>query len=393
MLKSHGMQDGNSSEKKLKVCIVVTKGVWGGAQKYVYNLAVNLSKDLFDVWVITGEGDILKKRLQEKNINVISIKSLRRDIYTVSELKSFFKLFIEILRIRPDILHLNSPKAGGLGSLIGRILFIKKIIYTSHGWTFNEDRPVIQNSLILFFSWIIVFLCHRTIVIAPREEEQIKSLPFINPKKIVMISNGIEPTDFVKKEIARKKLLEIIQTSDFKLPTSALWIGTISELHKNKGIVFAIEALRKISHQFVFVVIGEGEERKNLEKDIEKCNLKGKVFLVGFMDNAASYLRAFDIFVLSSIKEGLPYTILEAGMAELPVIASSTGGIPDIIQNGQTGILTTKGRPGEIIRALEYLIDNPNEREKFAKNLKLKVESEYSIHAMLECTQKIYLDT
>ena len=377
-----------ATEKRKKICFVITKGVWGGAQKYVYNIAVELPKDEYDVVVVTGAGDVLKEKLEEKGIRVRIIENLRRDISILSEIKSFFTLFRIILSERPDVLHLNSPKAGGLGSLIGRILFIKKIIFTAHGWTFNEKRPLYQNTAILVFSWLTILFSHKVIVIAPREEEQAKSLPLVNNRKIILIRNGTEDIGFFDREKARE---ELAMKAGLNPKDRSLWVGTIAELHRNKGYSYAIEAVSKIKTDFVYIIIGEGEERKNLEELIKKYGLENKVFLAGFIGiNAKEYLKAFDIFMLTSIKEGLPYTILEAGLASLPVIASSVGGIPDIIENGKSGILTTKARSGEITRALEYLIDKPAERKLFGENLKAKVEKDFSLAQMIEKTIKLY---
>ena len=161
--------------------------------------------------------------------------------------------------------------------------------------------------------------------------------------------------------------------------------------HKNKGLEYAISAIAYIKKSFIFCIIGEGDERENLEKLIKKNKLQEKVFLLGFVDKANEYLKTFDIFTLTSLKEGLPYSILEAGLAELPVIASNVGGIPDIIENGVSGILTTKSRVGEITRAIEYLMDNPDKRELYGKNLKQKVEKDFSFEQMLERTTVLYI--
>ncbi|MEQ1500345.1 MAG: glycosyltransferase family 4 protein [Parcubacteria group bacterium] len=381
------MQDGEKTEKKKKVGFIITKGVWGGAQKYVYQLATNLPKQKYDVFVIAGEGEALKNKLIEKDIKTYTLKNLKRDISVIAEIKSFFVLLKIIWKEKPDVLHLNSPKAGGLGGLVGRILFIKKIIYTSHGWTFNENRPEYQNIIIWFLAWITVLLSHKTIVIAPQEKESIKKLPLIKDSKIFMIRNGVENIRFKEKQTAQK---DIVKRLDIKTHTEETWIGTIAELHKNKGLEYAIEALSKVNHPFKYFILGEGEERAKLEKMIRKYNLESKVFLVGFVDKAKEYLKAFDIFMLTSIKEGLPYTILEAGMAELGVIASSVGGIPDIIENGVSGILTTKGRVGEITRSIEYIIDKPEERKEFGLKLKERIEKDFSLSQMVKRTLELY---
>ncbi len=388
MLKLPCMQPNNRPVSRKKVCYVVTKGVWGGAQKYVYNLAVLLPKEDFDVLVITGDGEILQKKLEEKGVRVLKIKSMRRNISILREILSFFKLFWIIFKEKPDVIHLNSPKAGGLGSVIGRILFVPKIIYTVHGFTWNEDRKTLEKTLITFFSWITILLCHRTITIAKKEELQAKNLPLIKDEKINFIKNGVEKIEFKDRKTAREELSVKIGSP---LPEDIIVLGTLAELHKNKGLEYALDAVRKINTSFKYLIIGEGEERKRLEYFIKKYTLEDKVYLVGFVDKANEYLKAFDIFMLTSIKEGLPFTVLEAGLAELPVIASSIGGIPDAIDNGKNGILVTKEKSGEITRAIEYLVNKPEERKTFGEKLKEKVEKEFSVEKMLIETKDLYI--
>jgi glycosyltransferase involved in cell wall biosynthesis len=371
---------------KKRVVYVITKGVWGGAQKYVFSLATSLPKDKFDVTVICGEGKILKEKLEEKGVKTIQIKTLGRDISIFKEIISFFWLLNTIRKIKPDVLHLNSPKAGGIGSLIGRILFVPNIIYTSHGFAWNEERKNYHKILITFFTWITLLLSHKTITISSKEDREAKSLPLIFDDKIYLIKNGIEKIDFLNRVEARKELFAKINKNE----SEVFSIGTISELHRNKGLEHAITAVSKINSPFVFFILGGGELEKPLLNLIEKLEMKDKVFILGFVPEASKYLKAFDVFLLSSIKEGLPYTIIEAGQSETPIVASSVGGIPDIIDNGKEGILVTKAKPGEITRAIEFIIENKKESKEFAKNLKDKIDAEFSLDQMIEKTVKLY---
>lgn len=376
---------------KTKICFFITKGTWGGAQRYVYNLATNLPENKYDVLVITGSGEILKNKLREKGVKAFEISSLKRDISILGEIKSFIKIVKIIYNEKPDVLHLNSPKAGGLGSLAGRILGVNKIIQTVHGWSFNENRNILSKSLIYIFSVISTILCHQTIVIAKKEKMQAVKMPFVKEDKIILIKNGIEKIDYINKSIVREALLnrtngKVRQT----INSRTLWIGTISELHKNKGLDFIISALENIKSNFVFFIIGEGEERKNLEKLIKLKGLENKVFLVGFIDIANLYLKAFDIFTLTSRKEGLPYSILEAGGAGVCVLASNIGGIPDIIDNNRNGILVTKGSEKEIQKNIEFLETNTHRRAELGKNLKQKIDKEFSMDQMLKKTFSLY---
>jgi glycosyltransferase involved in cell wall biosynthesis len=243
---------------------------------------------------------------------------------------------------RPDIVHLNSSQMGGSGAFAARLTGVKKIIFTGHGWAFNENRPGWQKMLARFFHILTILLSHQTIAVSHITKEQIGK-PW--NKKMIVIRNGLHAIDFVNKKSARELLLAKIVEQNPEaqkiLLENPTWIGTISELHKTKGLDFAIEAIAKIEN-VIFVVIGDGEERKNLERLIRRCKAEQKIFLLGRIEMASRYLKAFDIATLTSVTEALPYFLLEAGAAGLPIIASNVGGIPEIIENDVTGILIRK---------------------------------------------------
>ena len=129
---------------------------------------------------------------------------------------------------------------------------------------------------------------------------------------------------------------------------------------------------------------------KNLERLIKLRGLENKVFLVGFIDIANLYLKAFDVFTLTSNKEGLPYSILEAGGAGISVLASNVGGVPDIIDNNRNGLLVTKGNEKEIQKNIEFLATNTHRRSELGKNLKQKIDKEFSMDQMLKKTFSLY---
>ena len=121
-----------------------------------------------------------------------------------------------------------------------------------------------------------------------------------------------------------------------------------------------------------------------------KLGISNKVFLIGQIDYASLYLKAFDIFVLSSITEALPYVLLEAGYASLPIIASNVGGIPEIIENNKTGILISTKNSEEIKNSIEYLIKNPLKSKVLGDSLKEKVAKNFTQKMMLEKTFSLY---
>ncbi len=381
----------NGNKKKIIYCI--TKANWGGAQKYVYDMATALDSSLYEVMVLMGGDGYLNTKLKEKGIKTVVLKNLSRDISFLKDFISFCGLVKIFIKERPDIIHLNSSKMGLLGALAGRILFIPKIIFTGHGWAFNEDRSKLQKKIIYLLHKITIFLSHTTIAVSEQTKSQIVKNGN-KSKKIVVIRNGIGEIDFLTREVAREKILE-------KLPAdldtqNRFLIGTISELHKNKGLEYLIEAVRllKVSGQNIslpiVVIIGDGEKGAELREIIKRYSLEDTIFMVGRIDEASKYLKAFDIFTLTSITEALPYVLLEAGKARLAVIASRVGGIGGIVEDMKSGMLVEPKNSDGISKAIDFLLKNKGKVDIFGKNLQEKIENDFSRDEMVRRTIEVY---
>ncbi len=404
-----------------KILYIITKSNWGGAQKYVYDLATNLPQDTFEVVVACGGDGELVEKLKKNKIRTISIPRLKRDVNIFNDIFVFF-FILDLLRDeQPDVLHINSSKIGGIGALAGKIynfeeksrFFLRKIIskylekinlpleapkttkiiFTAHGWAFGEPRrSFLQKNIIKFLSWITILLSHKTIVVSDFDLKAVNNLPFIEKEKFLKIYNGIKKVEFVERAQARAQILG--KKADEH--SNKTWIGTTAELTHNKGLEYGVRAVKNIIHnnnetkQFIYIIIGTGEDKEKLSKLIKKLQLDDIVFLVGHKKNASSLLKAFDIFLLPSLKEGLPYTLLEAGLAEIPVISSNTGGIPEIIKNAKSGFLLSPTNINEISLAIQDLSENKNLAKRYKKTLKKKIESNYSLHDMLNKTIQLY---
>ncbi len=374
-------------DKKKKIIYVITKSSWGGATRYVFDLASGLPKDDYETIVAFGGEGLLCDKLRKENIKTISIKNLERDMSILKEVSVFMELVDIFRKEKPDIVHLNSSKAGGLGALAAKISGVPRIIFTAHGWAFNEERPFWQKALIKIFVWVSLLLQDSIICVSEATRNDIKNFPFVY-KKSQVIYNGILDFRLLEKNEAR---IALNNMSRIKLPTDAIWLGTLTELHKNKGLEYAIKAVSSLKEpSIVFAIIGDGELRSRLEDQIEKEELGEKVVLLGFIENAQKYLRAFDIFLLSSVTEAFPYALLEAGYAGLPVIASSAGGIVDVISN-DCGILVKPKNEMDIKNKLKYLISNKEAMVKAGVNLKNRIKEKFLFDNMLSQTIKLYL--
>jgi len=366
---------------KKKVFFVITKSARGGAGRYVRDLAV-AAQNTHAVSVIAGGEGPLFSELKKEGVHTLSISGLERNINLFKEVSAFFSLLTLFMREHPDTVHLNSPKAGGLGALAARVAGVPTIVYTAHGWAFYEDRSVVQRSIIKFFSWLIVLLSTKIIAVSKKDAHAFDGWMFVD-NKIRYIPNGIAIETLKTKKDAQDEL------SSHGVSLEQPLIGTISELHKNKGIEYLIEAATEIP-EATFIVIGEGEERKRLMLAIAAHKLENRFKLIGEIPQAAQLLPAFDIFVLPSTKEGLPYVLLEAGTASLPVVTTRIGGIPDIIEHEKNGLLIDSKDSHALARALRTLYTNPELAKKFSEALKKTVSENFNKNAMVQKTLALY---
>ena len=365
------------------VLYIITKSVWGGAQKYVYDLASNLPRDRFNVIVAGGGQGAMAQKLKATDVNYLPIKSFQRNINFFKDFIAFFEILFMLFKTKPDIIHISSSKAGGVVGIAGFIYcFAGRAVLTVHGWAFLEQRPKWQNWLIKLFSKLTCLFYDKIICVSENDYKMGLKYKIAPARKMFVIHNGIDPDSisFVPREESQKKLLS---------KTSPLVVGVVAEWTKNKGLFYFLEAVKNKNCDVVLIGSGENPDKEKIYGFIKKFNLKN-IYLHEFIPDAASYLKALDVFVLPSTKEGLPYTILEAGLAKLSVIATSVGGIPEIIQNEKTGLLVPPADSTALTNAIKKLADNQALREKLGINLQQKITQEFTLSKMLSATIAAY---
>ena len=350
---------------------------------------------MFDIAAAGGGDGILIEKLNRAGIRTIPIPFLRRDVGVTKEFLSLYEIFKIFKSERPDIIHLNSSKIGGLGAIAAFCLRIHKlrpkIIFTAHGWGFNEDRPYIARLIIFLAQWVTVIFCHKIIVLSRATFSQAMYFPF-SRNKIFFTEQGLRPEELIPKKEAKKELIGALnKTNPGNKEFPGLWIGCVAELTKNKGVAYLVEAASKMAgNDFLIFILGNGEEHEKLSLQISSLRLQDKVFLLGFVPDAAKYLKAFDIFVLPSVTEALGYVLIEAGHAGLPVAATKTGGIPWIIKSGESGILVPPKNPEALAEALKKLLNDESLRKRMGKKNRELTFQKFSFEKMLKETVALY---
>lgn len=310
---------------KRKVLFVITKSNWGGAQRYVFDLATSLREAGFEAVVALGgtgthgaHTGVLAEKLAGAGVRTMHIPSFMRDISFGADIKSFFELYRLYKKEMPDVVHLNSSKAGGVGALAARLAGIETIVFTVHGLPWDENRNFIAKSLIYIATRATFVLSHKVICITLNNYTRARAC-LLCRNKIHLIYNGIDlQMQFGSGDIIRQAFLNGVKIT-----------GTVGELTKNKNQIALIEEARNNPSMYV-ALVGEGELRPMLEKKIKEYGLEDRVKLFGFQ-SAPDVIKGFDVFALPSIKEGLPYVLLEARAAGLPIVANRVGGVGEAL--------------------------------------------------------------
>lgn len=363
-------------DKKIKLILAITQSEMGGAQEYVLNLATSLPKDQFEIIITSGPegGQELLKLAEKQRISTKLLRFSRRSINPFWDLLGLIELYSFFLVEQPDIIHLNSSKMGLLGALAAykyklnkkgckcckNPISSPKIVYTAHGWVFKEPLPKLLQKL---YFWLEKYTAQlKDIIICVAETDYKTAIEEKFPaKKIVTIHNAVNPEklDFLETQIARTELLKMIGLNETENKTKKI-IATAANFYPTKGLIYLIRSAQKIIEKnpdCLFIVMGEGSQRSKLENEIKTLNLEKNFFLPGNITQAHKYFKGLDVFVLPSVKEGLPYVLLKAISAQIPVVATRAGGIPEILDSQ---FMVEPASVEELTNAILNALENKN---------------------------------
>lgn len=393
-----------NKNNKLKILYLITQSELGGAQRYILDLTKALQEE-YKIIVAFGEqgheGE-LAKQLKATNAIYYHIPHLKRAISPLNDLKALWEIIKLIRRLKPDIVHLNSSKISILGSIAVRIIrgysFINswpiRVVYTVHGWVFNEPLPPRKKKFYLRAEKFTARFKHKLICVSEFDYQLALKEKIAPPEKLTTIRNGIKPINFLSSNDAKYKFDQIVNRQS-KIDNRKSTILSIGNLYPTKGYEYLVRAVKILvdnNYQIQAFIIGAGPEEQELKNIIGQLGLKNNVILAGRIDNAAQLLKAGQIYVCSSVKEGLSYTIIEAMQAGLPIVAASVGGNPELITDQEQGMLMPAQNPEALANAIVKLIDDPNLAQRLGQAAQQKAFSDFSLARMIIKTKSVYTE-
>jgi len=380
-------------QKPIKVLHLITRLIVGGAQENTIYSAQLLDPRRFEVEVICGpqtgsEGSLIEEALQS-GVRLSILPELVRELNPVKDFIAFVKLFLILRKKRYTIIHTHSSKAGILGRLAAKLARTPIIFHTVHGWSFHDHMPNWRKRLFILLERFSATFTHQLIVVTRKDIQKGLDHGIGKAEKYLLIRSAIPLDEFLNPEIDDRKSRQVLG-----IPFNAPVIGTVGRLSPQKNPLDWLRIAARIATfqpECYFLLVGDGPLRDEVESRIREFHLEKHFILTGLRRDVAQLLSVMDVFLLTSLWEGLPRVIPQAMCREVPIVAYASDGVAEVIEHGNTGFLC---QPGDIDLAANYclqLLQSPDLRERIIRAAKKVATEEFDLRRMIQELENLYL--
>jgi len=381
-------------QRKIKVAHIIARMITGGADENTLFTMEGLDKNKYDVDLITGEeiDESILNKFKNSHFDIFQIKSLKWKLNFLHDPIVLLRLIKLLKKKRYDIVHTHTTKAGILGRIAARIAGVPVIVHGLHGSTFQAFDSELLNWLLFLFEKLTGRFTDAYISVSGVLSEKYVEKGIGKKENYHTVYSGMELETFYaarEKVDCRKKQKELgIGVEDFV-------IGNVARLETRKGHKFLIDAFKNVVEEqkdghIKLLIIGEGNKREYLENYVNELKLESKVIFTGYRKDVEELMAIMDIFVLTSLREGLPRVLVQAAAVGMPSIAFNVDGVPEIIKDNYNGFLVKARDIGQLENRIMEYINNKELVLLHGRNGREFIENKWSIKGMVDRIDKIY---
>ena len=376
---------GGSAQNTLQTCIGLS-GTGTYRTVLVHGLALESQMTAQESRIVREQIEIAERR----GVRVVPCAPMVRRIDPIKDWKTFCFL-LQILKIeRPDIVHTHSSKAGILGRLAAWFLKVPAIVHTTHGHVFYGHFGPVASKIFLVVERIVARITDVMVALTEGERRDYIQFNLCPEEKTATIHSGVDIGPFLADPNSYRETSE--QKRALGLKAEHPVIGTVGWLLPIKGPMVLLNAFGIVRQEYPglqLVYVGKGDMREVLEAEAERMVADGSVHFLGWREDIHRIIPAFDLFVLPSLNEGMGRVLVEAMAAGKPIVASDTGGIPDLVIHEHNGLLVPPGDVSSLSDAIAWMLRNPDQAERMGRNGG-KECSRYTLETMLEKVDGLY---
>lgn len=337
-----------------KRILLVSESMGGGLRKHVVQLIENLDTTKFDIYFIHGNETLDENFMSVYShlkifSKVYSCDSLKREIDLKNDWKAYKFISKKIREINPDVVHCHSSKAGAIGRVAAKINGVKKIYYTPHAYSFlaPEFSRIKRNLFIQVEKYLSRFATGKTFNVSKSERDCALEAKIDKKGKFEVIYNGIPEIQIPDKKKIRQQL---------NFDVDSFIVGNNARMSKQKNPSLFLEIAKEvisIDRNYHFVWTGDGPLLEESKEFVNKYNLTENIHFLGDRKDAEIIVSAFDLFLITSLYEGLPYAPIEAMRVGIPILATEVVGNIEIVnkQNGDMFSIDDKEK------AIQFILD------------------------------------
>jgi glycosyltransferase involved in cell wall biosynthesis len=381
---------------KAKVVHIITKLELGGAQENTLFTVAHLDRNRFEPFLITGkEGILVEEALRMEDVKIYLLPDLIREIRPLNDIKALLGIIQILKQIRSSgmpsaqiIVHTHSSKAGIIGRWAAKIVGAEAIIHTYHGFGFNEYQPRLVKWFYILLEWLTSLITTKFICVSEVNRAKGINLGIFLEDQTVLIRSGIDLERFTTLEKSRE---EMRRELDVPLDSPlALMIACFKPQKAPLDFVQVAGFVKKEVPHARFLMVGDGQLRKEIENLRKELGLENELILLGWRRDIPEIINATDCLVLTSLWEGLPRVFPQAMCLGIPIVATRVDGATDVITDGVNGFLLPPHDVQGIAEKAIYLLKDPDKARKMGERGKEQVK-EFDCFKMLSEQEELYL--
>jgi glycosyltransferase involved in cell wall biosynthesis len=374
--------------EKIRVLQIVTTTI-GGAGEHLLLLSKGLDRNRFEVTVAFSPGMPLDPEFEKAGLRVVHLP-MDRSASILTNLKGFFQLLALMRRERFDIVQTHTSVAGLLGRVTAKMTRVPIVIHMLHAYSFHDYVPAARRWLFLRIERALDLITDHYIAGSDAIRNKGISSRVMAPERVRRIYYALDPQHLDSQESVDPEALR----REVGAGAGEDVVGLIGRLELQKGVTYFLEAAVEISRARPgtrFVVVGDGPLRTSLEEEARRLGLAERVYFLGWRVDMMEVLRGIDVLVLSSLWEAFGIVNLEAMAWSKPVVATAVEGIPEVVEDGVTGLLVPPCDPHALARATLEILGDEELRARMGAAGRRRVEAVFGAGQMIEEHERLYL--
>jgi len=364
----------------------------GGPARHAISLTAGLDPARFVTTLITGvgerdEGD-LSSEARARGVQPVVIPELGPRIQLGRDLLALGKLVRLLRRLRPDLVHTHTAKAGALGRVAARLAGVPIIVHTFHGHVLEGYFSPSRTRLFLQIERALARITHRIITVSPRVRHDLLAKGIGRPEQMEVVPVGLDLARFQDGSVSPPRLREKLA-----IPPDAPLLGIVGRLVPIKDHPALFQALALLQTHGPaphLIVAGDGERREALKRLAQDLGLASRIHFLGWRNDLEAILGELDVVICCSKNEGTPVALIEAMAAGVPVLSTDVGGVGDLIVHGETGWLVPSGNPSALARGIRDLLADPEPRAQLVPAARAAALARHDLNGLIHRMEALY---